>query len=133
MEVRTGVGWQYALADLSLILFMICAAGLARVPPKPQNPAIPALAEPVSVWREGPGAPSLDEWLAAQPADRRQRLTLISQFKQGDAQGAFRRAESALQRVRNATASPRIAVEPGAEDTLVATLTWDSGLARRLQ
>ena len=89
MQVRTGVGWQYALADLSLILFMVVAAALARqqaAPPKPAPPppapaAAPVLAEPVAVWRAGPGAPRLAGGAASptpwfpqpQPPDRLSR------------------------------------------------------------
>lgn len=150
MQVRAGVGWQYALADLSLILFMVCAAALARAPvavaPRPvravPSAPVPALADPVAVWREGAGAPSLAEWIAAQPADPRQRLTLVAQYRAGGggAEAAFRHAESALQGLRNGTAPQRILVEPGPADSLIATLTWDTGnpppaagLARTLQ
>ena len=62
---RADAGWQYALADLSLILFMVCALALAQAPkgklkamvqPAPEKPQSVALAEPTAVWRAGPGA-----------------------------------------------------------------------------
>lgn len=142
MRVRAGVGWQYALADLSLILFMVCAAALAReqnahtkllaqsphsaVAAPPPVTAV-ALADPVAVWRAGPGMPSLAEWLASQTIDSRQRLTIVAQYSEGRAQSAFTRAQTALQQQPKLPRSTRIVVEPAAADGLSATLTWDVG------
>ena len=144
MRVRAGVGWQYALADLSLILFMVCAAALSReqklhlhqrVPPARIAPAVPAappvsavaLADPVAVWRAGPGMPTLEEWLASQAIDPRQRLTIVAQYANGRAQAAFTRAQAALQDQPHLPPSTRIVVEPAGTDGLSATLTWDVG------
>lgn len=147
MRARAGVGWQYALADLSLILFMVCAAALAReqkahahlkVPaaaaapaPRPAPPpAVPqsvALADPVAVWRAGPGMPSLQQWLASQAIDRRQRLTVVAQYSGDHAAAAFARAEEALRGQPGLPPATRIVVEPAAADGLSATLTWDVG------
>ncbi|MBC2670453.1 hypothetical protein ACFOON_02770 [Novosphingobium piscinae] len=138
MRVRAGVGWQYALADLSLILFMVCAAALAREqkvhavrppPPPPPRVAPPAiaLADPVAVWRAGPGMPSLQQWLASQTLDPRQRLTVVAHYTGGRAQLAFARAETALRDLPRVPPSTRIVVEPAATDDLSATLTWDVG------
>ena len=142
MHMRTGVGWQYALADLSLILFMVTAAALARKehpaptrPPPPRAEA-PALADPVAVWRAGPGAPSLEQWLAGQSLDPRQRLTIVARYSGTRAQAAFVRAEAALGTVRKLPASTRMVVEPSSVDDLSATLTWDGSstpLAQALQ
>lgn len=134
-RAQADAGWQYALADLSLILFMVCALALAQAPkgklkavlppvaaPKPESVA---LAEPTAVWRAGPGMPSLAEWIAGQTADPRQRLTIVAHYREGRAADAFARADAALQAVRKLPASARIVVEPGASDDLGATLTWD--------
>ena len=146
MRARAGVGWQYALADLSLILFMVCAAALAReqkahahlkapsaaaaLAPRPAPPAMPqsvALADPVAVWRAGPGMPSLQQWLASQAVDRRQRLTVVAQYSGDRAAAAFARAEDALRGQPRLPPATRIVVEPAAVDGLSATLTWDVG------
>jgi len=135
VQVRAGVGWQYALADLSLILFLVTAAALARsdharvAPPPPPRPASVsvALSEPVAVWRASPGAPSLNEWLAAQALDPRQRLTIVARYSHGRAQEAFARAEVAIAQVRKLPAATRTVVEPATMDDLSATLTWDAG------
>lgn len=142
MGARANTGWQYALADLSLILFMVCALALAQapkgkahllpLPPPPPSqtlakPQAVALGEPAAVWRAGPGMPTLAEWIAAQAADPRQRLTIVAHYSEGRAADAFARADSALQAVRKRPATARIVVEPGPGDDLAATLTWDVG------
>lgn len=148
VQVRAGGGWQYALADLSLILFLVTAAALARqapapppAPPPPPPPPAPspaavALADPVAVWRAAPGAPSLDAWLAGQPLDPRQRLTIIARYSGDGAQQAFVRARQALAGASGRARTARVVVERGAADDLSATLTWDAGggaVARPLQ
>jgi hypothetical protein len=144
--ISVGVGWQYALADLSLILFMVTAAALARqqaLPPRPApapraapaaaTPSQPvasqsvALADAVAVWRSGPGAPSLEQWLASQQIDSRQRLTIVARYTGARAQEAFVRAEGAMEGVRKLPAATRMVVEPSSVDDLSATLTWDVG------
>ncbi|MFC3175377.1 hypothetical protein ACFOD9_14040 [Novosphingobium bradum] len=137
LAARADTGWQYALADLSLILFMVCALALAQAPKGKAHPAPPpppparaeavALGEAAAVWRAGPGMPSLAEWIAGQAADPRQRLTIVARYSQGRAAEAFARADAALQGVRKRPASARIVVEPGAQDDLGAMLTWDVG------
>lgn len=133
---KADTGWQYALADLSLILFMVCALALAQAPkgkaralppppPPPSSAQAVALGEPAAVWRAAPGMPSLAEWIAGQTADPRQRLTIIAHYRQARAADAFARADAALQGVRKLPASARIVVEPGADDDLGAMLTWD--------
>ncbi len=129
--VRVGVGWQYALADLSLILFMVCAAALSRQIPPPPVTASPfqpaALAEPVAVWRAAPGGPSLEAWLAGQSLDPRQRLTIVARYSGGRAQEAFVRARREVSGLPPMAAATRIVVEPAAMDDLSATLAWDAG------
>lgn len=81
MIARAGSGWQTVLADLSLILFMVMGAAVSEAPaqaPPPAPIALPALGEPVAVWRAAPHGPSLAEWVASQPNDPRQRLTLVA-------------------------------------------------------
>ena len=129
MLMRAGVGWQYALTDLSLILFMVAASGLAKAPAaaKPQPVLIepPALADAVAVWRPGAGAPSLDTWLTSQARDPRQRLTIIASYAGSDAAPASARAAQMLAQAGPSLGAVRILVEPGAIDDIAAALTWD--------
>lgn len=124
MIARLGSGWQTVLADLSLILFMVMAATVADAPPAaPPQPAsvparVPALGDPVAVWRAGPSTPSLPQWLASQPADPRQRLTLVA----APADGAAMLAEAA-----RLPKPPRVLIEPGLASPPYAALTYDTG------
>jgi len=140
MEMRTGVGWQYALTDLSLILFMVAAAHVsdsqaaAARPTPPQAkpeptpaaaPPPPPVADPVAVWRPGPGMPSLAAWLASQPRDPRQRLTIVAHYTGANAGEASTRAADMLAGAGKSAGQVRLLVEPGAEEDLSAALTWD--------
>ncbi|MES2493154.1 MAG: hypothetical protein V4579_07745 [Pseudomonadota bacterium] len=131
---RIAVGWQYALADLSLILFMVCAAALAQRPPaaahapplRMQATEASVLASPAAVWRAAPGGPSLGQWLAGQRLDPRQRLTVIARHGDGRAAAAFAGADRALRSVSGPPKETRIVIESGAADEVSATLTWDA-------
>lgn len=137
MKARAGSGWQYVMTDLSMILFMIMAAAVGEapaskpVPPRPVLPvkaptAPPALGEPIAVWRSGPGAPPLGQWLAGQAADPRQRLTVV---------GSARAPAEALQLAASAGRPARIVLEPDRAGAPFATLTYDQAvdMARPLQ
>jgi hypothetical protein len=136
MQMRPGVGWQYALTDLSLILFMISAAALShsgakagghgvKVPPKPILSAPPIVADPVAVWRPGPGAPGLGAWLASTGRDARQRLTIVARYSGANAALASAQAARLLAEAGPSAGKVRIVVEPDSADDLSAALTWD--------
>lgn len=125
MNTRVGSGWQYVMTDLSLILFMITAAALGSAPPDGPPPpppaalgpaALPALGEPVAVWRAAPDAPPLATWLASQGADPQLRLTVVA--PQTEAQAALSLAASAGR-------PARVLIEPDASGAPFATLTYD--------
>lgn len=124
MIARAGTGWQTLLADLSLILFMVTASAVdIRHKPdkqKPeaaptQTPVLPALGEPVALWRAQPGGVKIADWLDVAGADPRLRLTIIA--PSGEAAGAL-----ALSGEVNRPA--RILIEPGAQG-IFAALTYD--------
>ena len=119
MIARAGSGWQTVLADLSLILFMITAAAASELPTspvsKPDVPVLPALGEPVAVWRAGPDAPSLPAWLASSGLDPRLRLTILAAPEQ---------AQMALALAAGAGRPARILLEPQA-GVPCAMLTYD--------
>lgn len=125
MIARAGSGWQYALADLSLILFLVMASALgeADAVPAAVPGVLPAMAEPVAVWRAGGGAPSLGQWLGAQPQDPRLRLTVIAQYTAGHEAAAFASAKALLS---DGGARPvRVVLELAPVDEIAAALTWD--------
>ena len=130
MIARAGSGWQTVLADLSLILFIVTAAAVQDAPAVPPSAASaptapPALADPVAVWR-GADAGELARWLKTQPADPRQRLTIVAPTAA---------AALALDMARDAGRPARVVIEPDGQGTPYATLTYDqsAGLARALQ
>jgi hypothetical protein len=99
MIARPGqTGWQTILADLALILFMICASALSvaegpapaadkaraaplRAPPSHRPIPSPRRNRP-SRWGCGAraGAPPLAQWLADQAADPRLRLSIVVRY-----------------------------------------------------
>ena len=121
MIARSGSGWQTVLADLSLILFMITAAAVSEGPAKPAPPplpqlVLPALGEPVAVWRAGPEAPDLRAWLAQNAADPRLRVTIIAPDTA---------AEAALTLSKNTGRPARVLLEPGVSGAPMVALTYD--------
>lgn len=131
---RSASSWQTVLADLSLILFMVTASALgdapeANTPPPPPSvpvqPAIPALGEPVALWREAAGAPALGDWLAQSANDPRLRLTILAAPEQ---------AARALALAATSPRPARIVLEPG-RSGVEAALVYDQGepLAQGLQ
>lgn len=127
MIARAGTGWQTVFADLSIILFMVTAAALARTGDERavQAPADPSpRSDPVAVYRSSPGAPPLDVWLAAQPADPRQMLTIVSSYRPGGQDAAIASATLLARSASDKGMASRIVVEPGAGDS-TAMLAFD--------
>lgn len=144
MIARAGTGWQTLFADLSIILFMVTAAALSRTGGEGAAagtagkgvPADPSpRSDPVAVYRTMPGAPPLGAWLAAQPADPRQMLTIVSSYRPGGEQAAIASAAQLARSASDRGMASRIVVEPGAGDS-TAMLAFDrpaQTLARSLR
>jgi hypothetical protein len=128
---RSALGWQTMLADLSLILFMVSAAAMADGPDKPAPQPVasapaPAIAEPLAVWRDGPGAPGLADWLAGQAPDARQQLTITLRYNPADQAQAL--AQGGRLAAQAGKVAPRIILEPVAQASGVeamAALAYD--------
>lgn len=157
MKPALDTGWQTTLADLSLILFMLMGAVVSAPapqpvrksppPPLPQPPLLqpagdwdmPMRAEPVAIYRPGPGAPALGAWLDSQGSDPRQRLTIVVPYAAGGEAAALDKARGLLQdlgpaRGQGRSGRPsrqigqtgtRIIVEPGNPADAYAALTFD--------
>lgn len=128
MIARAGSGWQTVLADLSLILFIVSASAVSQAPPSAPPPitALPALGDPVALWRAGAGAPPLKDWLTSAAPDPRLRLTIMA---------APADAAAALALAAEAGRPARVLIEPSAGG-LIAALTYDQAaplLAQGLQ
>lgn len=128
MIARAGSGWQTVLADLSMILFMITVSAVSEAPAEPRlQPravAPSARSEPLALYRPGPGAPSLGQWLAAQSPDPRQQLTLTVRYAPGTQAEALARARDMLREAGSEGARARLVLEPGAPDAMAA-LAYD--------
>ena len=103
--------------------------------PAAQTATAVATAEPVAVYR--PAATlSLSQWLASQPADDRQRLTILVRHDGKDPAGAIASALKLEQEAEQVGRSPRLIVEQGASPDLMAFLAYDSdpdAMARNLR
>lgn len=144
MIARSGSGWQYILADLSLILFMVTAAALAQAqdgpspsPPaaakaqsSPKAQALSAQGEPVAIYRAVPSAPPLHDWLRDQIADARQQLTIVAQYRPGGQVAALTLAQNLARDAGEAGRKARIVVEPGSEEA-TAVLAFDTPASDR--
>jgi hypothetical protein len=124
MMVRTGTGWQYVLADLSLILFMVTAATLSQTMDAPKIATISPQSEPVALYRVEKGAPPLGQWLNDQSVDPRQQLTILAQYVPGRQAAALGQAEALAREAGEAGTSARIVIEPGQGGT-IASLAYD--------
>ncbi len=139
MIINSGQGWLTTLADLSIILFMVTAADLSTAQQQLQNKqaATPApqvqekamgvaTAEPVAIYRPAQGAMPLAAWLASQPADDRQRLTVMVRHDGKDAAGAIAQGMKLIEQARQAGRSPRLIVEQGTAPEIMAFLAYDA-------
>lgn len=139
MIVRAGTGWQYALADLSLILFMVTASALAQaggpkavvLPPPPPLPPIAAAmgSEPVAVWSAGHDAPPLAKWLDQTAADRRLEVSVVVRYGNGGREAAMAQAAQLVAAGGTRARDARILVEPGARTGASVSLAYASELA----
>lgn len=128
-------GWQTIIADLALILFMVSIS--ASTPPAAASRQAAAdaaagagapalfLAEPSAIYRAQEGAPPLARWLAGQPRDPRQRLTILARHRAG-AEPAAAAALALAAEARAQGHAARIVIEPAAADDLLAMLAFDA-------
>ncbi|RXZ65226.1 hypothetical protein [Pelagerythrobacter rhizovicinus] len=122
-------GWQTTLADLALILFMVTAAAMAERPeaadPAEAASPVPARGEPLAIYRAAPGAPPLADWLAEQPHDARQNLTIVARYAAGRSAETAAAAVALASEAGAAGRNARIVVEPAQTSDLVAVLDFD--------
>lgn len=130
--IRLGTGWYITLADLSLILFMVTASAVQEDAEQAVRASpLPAEGEPVAVYRAGAGAPPLRDWLAAQGADDRLRLTIIARHGGADAAPVAAAAAAMAREGGKQAAQARIVIEPGPATEVLAVLSYDLAPATR--
>ncbi len=137
MIIRAGTGWQYALADLSLILFLATASALSLAGKRDQPPmqsapsAPPAVAaalesDPVAVWSAGANAPPLETWLAQTGQDPRLEVRIVVRYADGQREAAMAQALQLAQTGGARAQQARILVEPGDRAGASVSLTYAS-------
>ena len=126
MAATRRLGWQTTIADLALILFMVTAAAMSERPEKGADAvSLPVEAEPSALYRAAADAPRLEAWLAQQPADTRQHLTILARHGPGDAELAARTALDLAAQARTAGRAARIVIEPSHTTDISAVLSYD--------
>lgn len=125
-----GSGWQTVLADLSLILFMVCASALSTAPARSEpaemsNPPQSDTPAPLAIYRADRGAPPLDQWLRDQAADPRQRLTIVATYSGTGRVAAAAQAEMLARSAEAAGFVPRVTIEPGAAGPPTVSLAFE--------
>jgi len=137
MGVRVGTGWQTTMADLSMILFMLTASAVTNQKPHAQAAPAPttsasrsavqptARSAPTAIWMAGEGAPPLGQWLAQQPRDSRQQVTVTATYAPGAMDEALAQAQVLARQVGDA----RVVVERGAPGVRVE-IGYDAPEAR---
>ncbi len=133
------IGWQTTLADLAIILFMLTAADLSNAEidrtRNLETVAAVATAEPVAIYRPERGVTPFADWLASQPEDHRQRVTILVRHTGSDEQRLIAAGMALAAPAEKAGLSPRLIVERGKKGDVVATLTYDAApnpVARKL-
>lgn len=130
MTVRSPLGWQVILADLSLILFISTAGALDA---SPAHSLQSANAQTVfSARMEGD---DLAGWLAAYSPDARERLRIVIHYRPGGLDAALTRAAQAVRTAAAAGQVPSLTLEEGPADGMTAIFAFDEHqtLARKLQ
>lgn len=126
MAATRRLGWQTTIADLALILFMVTAAAMAEKPDRAEGGAsLPLEAEPLALYRPVGGAPPLAEWLATQPRDGRQHLSILARHRPGEAAAAAATALALAEQARAAGREPRVTIEPASVTDVTAVLSYD--------
>lgn len=126
-------GWQTVLADLSLILFMVCAGALTAAPARFEPAGVPDLPQssppgPLAIYRADPGAPPLDQWLSDQTPDPRQRLTIVATYAGTGRVAAAAQAEALARSAEAAGFVPRVTIEPGAAGPPTVSLEFEGAV-----
>ena len=125
MMVGTRGSWRTVMVDLALILVIVTAAAMNRHGTNKQETLLPVRAEPLASFRPSSGAPPLREWLAEQPRDDRERLTIVGRYSAGHIASASRGAIQLALEAEAAGRPSRVVLEPAARSDLVAVLAFD--------
>lgn len=129
MNLRSPLGWQVILADLSLILFISTATALGN---QPANTLPSTHSQTVFSARLEGG--NLADWLASYAPDARERLRIVIFYRPGGLDAALSRAASAVRITAAAGRAASVTLEEGAAEGMTAIYAFDTQetLARNL-
>lgn len=139
-EARGAPGWQLVLADLALILFLVTLAVLAATGGEAGNagkvaaaPAPPALqlAPSQALFRPSPDGPTLAQWLAEQPLDKRATLTVMARHQGDDRAALWDRADALAREAEAVGVRVRVVITNAPVSDLYASLAYDAPAADR--
>ncbi|AKH44186.1 hypothetical protein FHS61_001506 [Altererythrobacter atlanticus] len=130
-----GASWQTVIADLALILFMISVSAIGDGDGEDEGQAapqetvlanpLPAEGEPIGIYRAGPDALPIADWLEQMQADPRQRLTIMARYPNGASVEAAGAALALAEEAGERAGRTRILLEPGEQAELLAVLAYD--------
>jgi len=129
-----GASWLVPLADLSMILFVVTGAALAQSPqdqpaPPPEPPAAHngfVQTVPVAVYRDAPGAPPLDQWLASNASDRTGLVTIEGRYTlPAEREAVAARVATLAAEAGRMGLAPRVVVEQGVTSEVLAVFAYD--------
>jgi len=143
VSIRGFSGWQTALADLALILFVVVAAahreGAADTAPQDApDPIELALGQPMAVFRQG-GDADLTRWLATRELAQGEIATVIVRHEPGRAAHAVDEATTLLAEIERTGKEARLLVETSRFPETLVVIAHDqyasaeAGMARKLQ
>ena len=143
MSIRGFSGWQTALADLALILFVVVAAahreGAAdSAPEDAPDPIELALGQPMAVFRQS-GDADLTRWLASRELAQGEIATVIVRHEPGRAAQAVDEAATLLAEIERTGKEARLLVETSRFPETLVVIAHDqhaspeAGMARELQ
>ena len=137
MILRQVNGWQILLADLSLILFITSAAGLAQSEDEKQSITASQDVLPAAVYRMDGSADSPDqmrEWIKSYTPDPREGLEIVIRYQPERFGEALARAQGLMEQAHASKHDPKITFEVAADDAITASFgfTGNSVMARKL-
>ncbi len=130
MILRSPLGWQVILADLSLILFIATATALDT-----HSPSSPQVVHSQTVFSARMEGDDLAGWLASYAPDAREKLRITIRYRPGGLDAALARAASAVRTAGRAGQAASVTLEEDAADGMTAVYAFDANqtLARNLQ
>jgi hypothetical protein len=142
-------GWQFILADLALILFLLTLTALpvdggtgTAAPPRGRPPAscgrctahtdlapAPSIAPAQALYRPVPDGPGLARWLADQPHDPRATLTIFARYAPGKESTAWDSAGALAREGATSGFAVRTIISADDATDLYASLAYDAPLS----